>query len=76
MMVDFPEPDDEDELPLFDHERNVAESRHVRLVDLGDGLEDDHRAGSGSRHLGRLEFRERCRGSFLCLKGYVRHQVL
>ncbi len=68
--------DDEDELALLDHERDVAERRHVGVVDLGDGFEDDHRARTRRRRLDRLQFRERCHGSFLCLKGYVRHRVL
>jgi hypothetical protein len=35
--------DDEDELALVDPEGDVAEGRDVRLVDLRDVLEDDHR---------------------------------
>ena len=46
MIVDLPEPDgpdDEDELALLDHERDTVERDDVRLVDLADVLEDDHR---------------------------------
>ena len=53
--------DDEDELALVDHERDVAERDHVRVVDLRHRLEHDHRAadeaagadatsGSGERY--------------------------
>src|SRR5918999_1442207 len=42
-------PDKEDELALLDHERRALERDHVRLVDLVDVLEHDHRARGGSR---------------------------
>src|SRR5205823_10525165 len=41
--------DDEDELALLDHERDVLERADVGVVRLRDAVEDDHRA----RRLGR-----------------------
>ena len=46
MIVDLPEPEGpthEDELALLDHERDAIDGGDVRLVDLADVLEDDHR---------------------------------
>ncbi len=60
MIVDFPEPgraDDEDELALLDHERRPLERDDVRLVDLADVLEDDHRRRGGARTVARRDRR-------------------
>ena len=46
--------DEEDELPLLDHERDAFERGHVRLVDLRHVLEDDHGSGPCGRGRGRL----------------------
>jgi hypothetical protein len=47
-------PDEKDELAFLDPERDVAKGDHVRLVDLHDALEDDHRRAERARSDGRV----------------------
>ena len=73
MIVDLPGAggaDDEDELALVDHERDAVERRHVRLVDLADVLEHDHR---GAARRGRAGGSVRVGGRWLgeCRRGVV-----
>ena len=80
--VDLPDPDapdDEDELALLDDERDAVERRHViRLVDLADVLEDDHR-GAGRALLRRLLLRGRIGFGegrhLLSLRVVIRHRA-
>ena len=64
--------DDEDELALVDHERDVRERGDVRLVDLRHAVEDDHRvrARDGALRLPVL-LRERGGRRFLLYLGDV-----
>ena len=70
-------PDDEDEVALLDHERDVRQRGDIRLVDLAHGVENDHRAGGRRRqsavavHLGPLDDLDRN----VCLELCVHHRV-